>query len=229
MYCKGMMRNALMVSMLVTYAGFARAERPMAVDDAGTLDRGGAKVEFGWAKDGKVRGFEGAVGYAPIDDLELEFDFGRARDHEPAHTETIRALGAVVKWVPLKSDVGLSAGLKYEYINERVLGDASAHGQALTGLFTWSFEAGPLLHVNLGREWVDADDDGDAANVWGVGLDVPLTGQLHVTVETFGAQHARPDRQIGLRYEIAEGLKISGAVGRGNDRNIANVGVAWEF
>jgi len=24
-------------------------------------------------------------------------------------------------------------------------------------------------------------------------------------------------------------VKISGAVGRGNDRNIANVGVAWEF
>jgi hypothetical protein len=32
-----------------------------------------------------------------------------------------------------------------------------------------------------------------------------------------------------LRYELAEGLKVSGAIGRGNRRNIANIGVAWEF
>lgn len=223
------MRTALMVSMIAAYAGMAQAERPMAVDDAGTLERGGAKVEFGWARDGDVRGLEGDVGYAPIDDLELEFDFGRMRNHEPAHAETIRVLGAVAKWVPLKADTGLSAGLKYQYINERVLGDASADGHALIGLMTWTFEAGPRVHVNLGREWVDADGDGEAANVWGVGLDVPLTERLNVTVEGFGAQHERPDRQVGLRYEIAEGLKISGAVGRGNGRNIANLGVSWEF
>ena len=66
-------------------------------------------------------------------------------------------------------------------------------------------------------------------NFWGVGLDVPLGGQLDFVVETFGAEHAGPDRQVGLRYTIADGVKISGAVGRGNDRNIANVGVAWEF
>lgn len=66
-------------------------------------------------------------------------------------------------------------------------------------------------------------------NFWGVGLDVPLGGQLDFVVETFGAEHSGPDRQVGLRYTIAEGVKVSGAVGRGNDRNLANVGVAWEF
>ena len=82
------------------------------------------------------------------------------------------------------------------------------------------------MHVNLGREWVRDDED---VNFWGVGLDLPLSEQLDFVVETFGAEHSGPDRQVGLRYTIAEGVKVSGAVGRGNDRNIANVGVAWEF
>lgn len=81
------------------------------------------------------------------------------------------------------------------------------------------------MHVNLGREWARDED----LDFWGIGLDVPLGEQLDFVVETFGAEHSGPDRQVGLRYTIAEGVKISGAVGRGNDRNIANVGVAWEF
>lgn len=50
----------------------AHAERPMNVDDASTLAKGGAKLEFGWSKDDSVRGFDAAAGYAPIDNLELE-------------------------------------------------------------------------------------------------------------------------------------------------------------
>ena len=80
--------------------------------------------------------------------------------------------------------------------------------------------------MNLGREWARDDEN---VNFWGVGLEVPLGGQLDFVVETFGAEHSGPDRQVGLRYTIAEGVKVSGAVGRGNDRNLANVGVAWEF
>ena len=80
--------------------------------------------------------------------------------------------------------------------------------------------------VAVSDKWARDDED---LNFWGVGLDVPLTERLDFVVETFGAEHAGPDRQVGLRYTIADGVKISGAVGRGNDRNIANVGVAWEF
>ena len=128
--------------------------------------------------------------------------------------------------MPLQSETGLSAGLKYEYGRERVSGEDSTRVDALAGQPTWAFEQGPRVHVNLGREWVRDDED---VNFWGVGLDLPLSEQLDFVVETFGAEHSGPDRQVGLRYTIAEGVKVSGAVGRGNDRNIANVGVAWEF
>ncbi|HQZ01247.1 MAG TPA: hypothetical protein PKW99_01235 [Thauera sp.] len=223
---KTCVRLTVLAGLLALAASPALAERPMAVDDAGTLERGGAKLEFGWSKDDSVRGLEGAVGFGPIDNVELELGFGRAKDRDPSPHVNVRGLGAAVKWVPLQAETGLSAGLKYEYGRERVSGDSAEHANALAGLATWAFPAGPRLHVNLGREWVR---DGDNANFWGVAMDFPITEQLDFAVETFGEEHSGPDRQLGVRYEIADGLKLSAAAGRGNDRNIANVGVAWEF
>ena len=220
------LRLATLALLLASAGTPALAERPMAVDDAGTLERGGAKLEFGWSRDDAVRGYEGAAGFGPIDNVEVEVGFGRAKDRDADPDAKIHAVGAAVKWVPLQSETGLSAGLKYEYGRERVSGEDSTRVDALAGLATWAFEQGPRVHVNLGREWARDDED---VNFWGVGLDLPLTEQLDFVVETFGAEHSGPDRQVGLRYTIAEGVKVSGAVGRGNDRNIANVGVAWEF
>lgn len=210
-------------------AGFSMpvwAERPMAVDDAGTMGRGGAKVEMGWSKDAGQRGWEAAVGFGPIDNLEAEVAFVHARDRSVVPSTTLRAVGAALKWVPLQAEQGLSAGLKYEYARERADGERAAHVHALSGLATWAFDAGPRLHVNVGRAWTRHDGHVDT---WGVGLDVPLGSQWALTLETFGEEHSKPDRQLGVRYEIAEGVKLSAAAGRGNGRNIANLGVAWEF
>jgi hypothetical protein len=66
-------------------------------------------------------------------------------------------------------------------------------------------------------------------NTWGVGFEQPLMENLQLTLETFGAEHSGPDKQAGLRWTVAEGVKLSVAAGRGNNRNIANAGLAWEF
>lgn len=211
----------------------AQAERPMVVDDAGTLDKGGAKVEFGWSRDDKARGFDAAVGYGPIENLEVEINLAEVRDRSFDPTVRVRALGAALKWVPLQAENGLSMGVKLEHARARA--DArhsdseTAYGDAVTGLATWGFATGPRVHVNLGREWVRAGGDTEVANTWGVGAEHPLTASLAVAAEVFGAEDARPDRQIGLRYEIIDGLKLSAGVGRGNDRSFATVGLAWEF
>lgn len=212
-------------SFIMAASSTALAERPMAVDDAGTLERGGAKLEFGWSRDDAVRGYEGAAGFGPIDNVEVEIGYGRAEDRDADPDAKIRAVGAAVKWVPLQAESGLSAGLKYEYGRERVSGEGTARANSIAALATWVFEQGPRMHVNAGREWARNDEN---ANFWGIGLDIPVTEQLDVVVETFGTEHAGPDRQVGLRYTIAEGVKVSGAFGRGNDRSIANAGVAWE-
>ncbi|MBL8446552.1 MAG: hypothetical protein JNJ44_03965, partial [Zoogloeaceae bacterium] len=52
----------LMCSLACLALNPAWAERPMAVDDAGTLPLGGSKIEFGWARDDEARGLEGALG-----------------------------------------------------------------------------------------------------------------------------------------------------------------------
>jgi hypothetical protein len=225
-YQKSRQRSIALAVFFAFCATRAFAERPMAVDDAGTLERGGAKLEFGWSRDDAVRGYEGAAGFGPIDKVEVELGFGRAKDRDADPDAKIHAVGAAVKWVPLQSELGLSAGLKYEYGRERASGVDASRADSLAALATWAFEQGPRVHLNLGREWVRNDAD---VNFWGVGLDVPLNERLDFVIETFGTEHAGPDRQVGLRYAIAEGVKISGAVGRGNDRNIGNVGVAWEF
>ena len=201
----------------------------MVVDDAGGLERGGAKVEFGLNKDVDAVGGEAAVGYVPVDHIELELAVGRARSDGTATVETIRAVGAALKWVPIQAETGLSAGFKYAFGHERVSGSPIRHANAVSALVSWRFEGGSAVHANLGREWSRSGGDRDAVNIWGVGVEVPLAPRLCATVEAFGLEHEGMARQAGLRYEIAEGLKVSGAVGHGAQRSLANLGLTWEF
>jgi len=86
-----------------------------------------------------------------------------------------------------------------------------------------------VVHLNLGTTRVKAQGDSDSVGTWGAGYEHPLAENLKLTAEIFGEEHAGPDKAVGLRYEIVEGLKVSGAVGRGNDRSFGQVGFSWEF
>lgn len=221
------------IAACLAMASAAHAERPMVVDDAETLDKGGAKVEFGWSRDDRTRGFDAAAGYGPIENLEVELALAQARDREPDPSVRLHGIGVAMKWVPLQVETGLSAGVKLEHARERAhirnAPDETARANAVTALATWRFAGGQAVHLNLGREWVRAEGDTEAANSWGVGFEHPLTDAFTIAAEVFGVEESRPDRQIGVRYEILEGVELSGAVGRGNDRSFANLGVAWEF
>jgi len=219
--------------VLAVGAGPALAERPMVVDDAGTLDAGGGKLEFGWSRDDQTRGWDAAAGFAPIANLELEVGLARARDGATSPDSLLRGVGVAAKWVPLQAETGLSAGLKLEHerarADDRAGSRVTARVSAASVLASWRFASEQVIHANLGREWVRVSGDTEAANTWGVGFEQPLTESLQLVAEVYGAEETRPDRQIGLRYEIVEGVQVSGAVGRGSDRNIGNVGIAWEF
>jgi len=149
------------LALLACLALPVHAERPMTVDDAGATEPGAAKIEFGWSRDDRVRGWDLVAGYAPMSNLEVEVVAqGLQQSHRASQPEALsrmRAKGLALKWVPLAGESGLSAGIKFELLQARqhFHDDAAAQSEstrALTGLATWRFENGPAAHFNLGRK-----------------------------------------------------------------------------
>ncbi len=212
----------------------AHAEGPMRTDDAGTLDQGGMKLESVFSRDDKVRAGEWLFGFSPIEHLELEVTAAGERDHAPGSDERRHGVGFGAKWVPYQHDAGWSFGARFDYGRTRVKDgeDSSRYTEreyALTGLASYRMGNAHTLHLNLGAARVKAQGESESLAVWGVGYEFPLAERLQLTLETYGEEHARPDKALGLRYEIADALKLSAALGRGNGRAFHQVGLAWEF
>ena len=212
----------------------AFAEGPMATDDAGTLDKGGMKVEAVIAKIDRAKGVEALFGVSVIEDLEMEIGVAYDKDDATDPATKARGFGFGAKWVPYQNDLGWSLGARADVGQSRV-DDHDAGSKftkreyAVTGLASYRLANGQVLHVNLGAVQVKAQGDRDTVGTWGIGYELPLLEKLQLTAEVYGEEHARPDKAIGLRYEVFDGFKVSGAVGRGNDCSFGQVGAAWEF
>lgn len=222
------------VSLSCLVAAPSWAEPPMNVDDAGTLDQGGMKVEGAWRKDDQTRGPELVFGFSPLENLEVGISLMRDRDHSADPATRLNAVGLGFKWVPIQNDTGWSLGATLDFGNTRVTDYVTPdrytdRETSLNALATWRAETGHTLHLNLGATRGTSQGQTDTLGNWGAGYEYPLAEQLKLTLEVFGAERGRPDKAIGLRYEIVDGLKVSAALGRGNDRNFAQVGFAWEF
>lgn len=218
------------LAALALAPALALAEAPMVTDDAGTLERGGAKLELEWAKDGAVRGWGVAAGFAPIEHLELELSFGRARDTSTSPSTTLRGTGFAAKWVPLEMGA-TTAGLKLEYEHERADGGGRARGTQLLGLLSHRFEPGHALHANLGRAWVrDNAGTRESVTVWSLGGELALSERVALTGDVYGESGGgSTGRQLGLRVKVAEGVKLSVAAGRQGGESSGRVVAAWEF
>ena len=228
------MKKILLASLCALSALSVSAEQPMQVDDAGTLTPGDFKLESVLARDHKVRSGEWAFGFAPVTSLEVGLSATRAFDREPQPNTKLQGAGVNVKWVPVQSATGWSLGASLAYghlrIHERATpAKYNAKAYALTGLATYRLESDQVVHLNLGAQHTRAQGSSENAATWGAGYEQPLTRKLRMTAEVFGQEHAGPDKALGLRYEVAPGLKLSAAMGRGNDRNFGRLGMAWEF
>lgn len=230
---------AIARAALLTVAGFAllpaaHAESPMHTDDASTLPLGGMKVEAVWSKDERARSGELLFGFSPIKNLELEIGAARIIDgsaNPDSHLGVV-ALGA--KWVPIQNETGWSLGARLDVGQTRIHDHETPRNftereLAVTGLATYRLLNGQALHLNLGAVRNQAPEQRETLGLWAMGYEVPLIEDLTLTIETYGAQKSRPDQAVGLRYEIFESFKLSGAIGRGQDRGFGLVAVAWEF
>ena len=228
---------------LTIVAGLATpvlAEGPMNTDDAGTLHQGGMKIEGVLGHDDKVRSAELGFGYGLVENIEIGFGLARETDHNPDTNTKVRGVGFGIKWVPIQNDTGWSLGARFGFgkarVDEPEVADKFTEKDFFVGgLSTYRFENGKVVHFNLGatRGVIEADSDTPGVTEtlynWGIGYESPLLENLQLTLEVYGDEHGRPDKAIGLRYEILDGLKIYGSVGSGSDRRFGNLGVAWEF
>jgi len=222
------------LAMVMAWMAQALAEPPMHVDDAGTLGKGGMKLEGAWLRDDKERGGELVFGFAPIEHLEIGITAKRSADHDPNPSTKLHGTGIGLKWVPYQNETGWSLGLKIDLDRTRVDDRSNEENftekeRLVTALATYRFESGQAVHLNLGATRFKAPLERETRGTWGLGFEQQLTENLKLTTEIFGEEQARPDKAIGLRYKIIEGLKVSGAVGRGNNRSFWQIGFAWEF
>lgn len=212
----------------------ALAEGPMNTDDAGTLAKGGMKIEAVLGHDDEERSGELAVGFGPVENVEVALAFTRATDSSSDPSTRMNGTGIGIKWVPVQNETGWSFGASFGYGNTKVDERATPvefteKEYGLVGLATLRMDNGQVLHMNLGTTSVDAQGVSDNSLGWNIGYEFPLTDRLQLTVETFGVEHSAPDKAIGLRYEISQGLKAYAALGNGNDRSFNTLGFAWEF
>lgn len=200
----------------------------MNVDDAGTLDKGGMKVEAVWQKDDRVVGGVLVFGFSPVENLELEIGGARDNDMSANPSEKMHGLGVGAKWVPYQNEVGWSLGGRFDY-GQTLAEFGREHVYEFSGLASYRLQNGQVLHLNAGWAHVRQPDEHATVKTWGIGYELPLTDGLTLTAEVFGEEHSSPDKAIGLRYEIFDGFKVSAAIGQGNDREFGQAGVAWEF
>lgn len=161
----------------------SRAEGPMATDDAGTLDKGGMKVEAVLSRDDKERSGELVFGFGPIENVEVGLSFSRATDRDPDPASRLRGTGIGIKWVPFQNDTGWSLGMSFGYgqtrVNERATPDKFTEKEyALAGLASYRLDNGQVLHLNLGTTRVKAQGSSDSVGTWGAGYELPLRENL---------------------------------------------------
>lgn len=229
-------RIAPLCIALLSLAGalHAHAEAPMHTDDAGTLTQGAMKLEGVLGRDDKTRSAELLFGAGLAPHLEMEVSLAHARDTAMNPSTSLHGRGWGVKWVPIQNETGWSLGARFDLGHTRVRDPAtqgrfSEREYTLTALASYRLANAQVLHINAGHKTLKAPGTRHRVATWAMGYEIPLTEQLQFTSEIYGEQRSRPDKAVGMRYEITEGLKASAAVGRGNGRTFSQLGMAWEF
>ncbi|CAN7512211.1 hypothetical protein LJR118_003622 [Acidovorax sp. LjRoot118] len=226
-------------SMCIAISGIAaafaaNAEAPMTTDDAGTLSKGAMKLESVISRDDKTTGVELIFGAGVAKDLEMEVALSRSRDSHTSPSTRFHGRALGVKWVPVQNEMGWSLGARLDMggtrLREDVTPEHSTESEfAVTGLASYRMVNLHVLHLNAGGRRIKAQGSHSTAATWAAGYEIPLTQKAQLTMEVHGAHNSRPDKAIGVRYEITAGVKASAAFGHGDGRTFSQLGVAWEF
>lgn len=194
----------------------AQAGRPLVVDDANVNEPGSGQFEtwLAWGSDSRL--FHVAPAYAPAAGLEL----GALLARDGMASQTLVALQAKWRITPSQADgcnLGLVAGAAR----------ASADGGAvsLNGLATCNAGRLGSFHVNMGA---NQPRHAPAVPTWGLAYEREI-GRVTPHIEWFGARHARPTLQAGLRGQVAPQVQLDGSIGRSGDQTTFTAGLKYTF
>ncbi|WP_217126584.1 hypothetical protein [Hydrogenophilus thiooxidans] len=222
----------VVVLAAVMAGGGVFAQPPMSVDDAGTMDDGGKKVEAVWRKVGAVRAWEMTAGFSPAQHWEIGVAWDREKDLE-SHLQDRGAL-LVVKWVPVQTETGWSVGAFFDLGHRQWRSPATDEKdryQSMSALGLATYRAnGHVVHLNAG---VARDTQSDENTVvWGLGYEYELSDTVALLAQYYGEERSSPTRGVGVRWTVADGMKVGVMVDRasGRDRETAvALSWAWEF
>jgi hypothetical protein len=154
------------------------------------------------------------------------------RDHETKERDRGGKLS--LKWVPIQPESGWALGTLLEWSPRHYRDPAngvkeSYHEWQALALATYRFEE-QKIHLNLGaaRDTLESK----TRSLWGVGYEYPLTPSLAALAQYYGEEGSSPTRGVGLRWTVAEGMKVGVMADRttGSDRhNLFTLSWAWEF
>ncbi len=207
----------------------AWAEAPMATDDAGTLEKGGTKVEGQWSREGQTRGLGLAVAHSPFEKLEAEISFARSTDRSGSPHVSNRITGLALKWVPIS--IGKThIGVKVDRSTEKPDNANRARSSSIRGLYTLRMDSGHAFHMNLGRSSsTDSAGVSSMATVWSLGGEQPVAESVTLVADWFGESGTSPGYLLGARWTVKEGMKLSAAFGRSQGQPLGRAFATWEF
>lgn len=202
----------LCAAALLVCPALADAARPMATDDARTVDPDGCQVESFLKREARQNEHElwvlPACNPAGIAELTL----GRQRVTAPGGSQTNLILQAKKTLVPLQEGrigVAVAAGGQYQQ-------PSGAQSEWAPYIYVAASRAfggeSVVVHVNAGA----ARDPYASLNraTWGLGAEIALVPGLQVIAETYGQEGDPPSRQLGLRWWVLPGkLQVDGTLG----------------
>lgn len=207
----------LFVCGMSLFTGSAHAGRPLTVEDANVNEVGKGHIETWTARgpDGQRAWFVSPA-WSPKEGLELAATVSR-------DTQQKQTAGAV------QAKFRLSASQENGCNFGALLGLAQAEREKshpyVNGLLSCNHPDWGSVHGNLGAVHLQASK---YINTWGAAWEYPI-GAATFHLESFGQQHLKPARAMGLRYELSPQLQIDGSLGRQLGKDSLTLGVKWMF
>ena len=229
----------------------AEAGRPLAVDDAGTVEPRQFQLEagVGFEHDSATHHFDHPIGlsYGVLPTLQAGIGFGgqleeRLEDSGDLHTESsIGDLTLGAKWNPLSADRFWADHSLALTVKVPTAADYKSFGSGkadcdLTYIATKSLGERFNVDFNLGYTWVGGDDD---ALHYGVAVRAKATERIEAVAEVFADTALTDGNETsvaingGVRWQAFEPVTLDAAVGaglRGDAPDVAaTAGLTWAF